>query len=164
SPREKRARFVAEWKIAPDAAGVLTSHPRIAAFFEETATLQGDGPRVANFILSEVLRDTTTRGLAATFPVTPPQLESLLNLASAGKISGKQAKEVYQRLKGTDADPKALVSDLGMRQITDASAIEEACNAVIDASPKQVADFKAGKSALFGYFVGQVMKATKGSA
>jgi aspartyl-tRNA(Asn)/glutamyl-tRNA(Gln) amidotransferase subunit B len=163
-PKDKRERFVKELGLTPYAAQVVTQHPRVAAFFEEVATLHGDGVKVANFIQSEVLRDVTTHGLAAQIPITPKQLESLLNLVDGGKISGKQAKELYARLKGTDADPKSLVAELGMAQVSDPSAIEDACAKVIADSPKQVADLKAGKTNLFGYFVGQVMKATKGSA
>ncbi|HEY8075486.1 MAG TPA: Asp-tRNA(Asn)/Glu-tRNA(Gln) amidotransferase subunit GatB [Labilithrix sp.] len=164
SPREKRERFVKEHGLTENAAKVLTQHPRIAAFFEETATLVGEGPRVANFVQSEVLRDVTTRGLQASIPITPTQLEGLLNLVEAGKISGKQAKELYAKMRGTGSAPADLVKELGMAQVSDPRAIEEACAKVIAASPKQAADLKAGKTNLMGYFVGQVMKATKGSA
>jgi aspartyl-tRNA(Asn)/glutamyl-tRNA(Gln) amidotransferase subunit B len=164
TPREKRERFVREWGLTPYAAGVLTQHPRVAAFFEETATLQGQGVTVANFVQSEVLRDVTTRGLDADLPVTPAQLEAILNLVDGRKISGKQAKELYAKVKGTSADPRSLVAELGMAQVTDPKAIEDACAKVIADSPKQVEQLRAGKTSLFGYFVGQVMKATKGSA
>jgi aspartyl-tRNA(Asn)/glutamyl-tRNA(Gln) amidotransferase subunit B len=166
SPRDKRERFVKELGLTPYDARVLTQHPRIAAFFEETATLHGDGKRVANFIQSEVLRDVTTRGLSATLPITPTQIEGLLNLVDAGRISGKQAKELYAKLKTSRPGAAAadVVQELGMSQVTDPRAIEEACAKVIAESPKQVAELKAGKTALMGYFVGQVMKATKGSA
>jgi aspartyl-tRNA(Asn)/glutamyl-tRNA(Gln) amidotransferase subunit B len=165
SPRDKRARFVNELELTPYAAGVLTQHPRIAAFFEEAATLHGDGVKVANFVQSEVLRDVTTRGLSATFPVTPKQVEGLLNLVDGGKISGKQAKELYAKLKDKpDLDPKSLVAELGMAQVSDPRAIEEACAKVIADNAKQVEQYRAGKKGVFGFFVGQVMKATKGSA
>jgi aspartyl-tRNA(Asn)/glutamyl-tRNA(Gln) amidotransferase subunit B len=164
NPKDKRDRFVKELGLTPYAAKVLTAHPRIAAFFEETATLHGDGTKVANFIQSELLRDVVTHGLTATIPITATQLEGLLNLVDAGKISGKQAKELYTKLKTTDRPAAEVVKELGMSQVTDPKAIEDACAAVIAASPKQVEQIKAGKTALFGYFVGQVMKATKGSA
>jgi aspartyl-tRNA(Asn)/glutamyl-tRNA(Gln) amidotransferase subunit B len=164
SPKEKRERFVKELGLTPYAAGVLTQHPRVSAFFEETAHLHGDATKVANFIQAEILRDVTTHGLQASLPITTKQLESLLNLVDGGKISGKQAKELYAKLKGSDADPKSLVADLGMSQVTDPKAIEDACAKVIADSPKQVEQYRGGKTGLFGYFVGQVMKATKGSA
>ncbi len=163
-PTDKRARFEAELGVSTYAAGVLTQHPRTAAFFEEAATLHGDPVKVANFVQAEVLRDTTTHGLSATFPISPRQLADLLSLVDAGTISGKQAKELYAKMRGTTDAPSALVSVLGMAQVTDARLIEEACAKAISDSPKQVRELKAGKTGLFGYFVGQVMKATKGSA
>src|SRR4029079_13151375 len=97
-PRQKRERFSAEMKLPAAAAGVLTGHPRIAAFFEEAATLHGDPIKVANFVQTEVLRDTVTRGLVADFPVTPRQVAELLKLVDSKRISGKQAKEVYAKI------------------------------------------------------------------
>jgi aspartyl-tRNA(Asn)/glutamyl-tRNA(Gln) amidotransferase subunit B len=163
-PRDKRARFVADFKLTPYAAEVLTQHPRVAAFFEEAATLHGDPIRVGNFIQAEVLREVTTRGLEARIPVSARQLAELLALVDRGTISGKQAKELYAKLAGTDRAPAALVKELGMAQVTDARAIEEACARVVQANPKQAEALRGGKSALMGFFVGQVMKETKGSA
>jgi len=163
-PRDKRERFVREMGLTPQAAGVLTGHPRVAAFFEEAATLHGQPARVANFVQSEVLRDVTTHGLAATIPVTARQVASLLRLVDAGTISGKQAKEVYAKIVGSDRSPEDVVAELGMQQVSDASAIEEVCRRVVEQNPKQAEQLRAGKTALLGFFVGQVMKETKGSA
>ena len=168
-PRVKRERFVRELGLTPYAAQVLTQHPRIAAFFEEAATLHLDAAhatRVANFIQSEVLRDVTTQGLQASIPITAKQLADLLRLVDTGKISGKQAKELYAALRGKGPDVLAasLVAEIGMTQVTDPKAIEEVCAKVIAENPKQAEQVRAGKVALFGFFVGQVMKATKGSA
>jgi aspartyl-tRNA(Asn)/glutamyl-tRNA(Gln) amidotransferase subunit B len=164
TPRTKRARFVAELGLTPYAAQVLTQHPRVAAFFEEAATLAKDPVATANFVQSEVLRDVATAGLDVTFPVTPTQLAEVLGLASGGQISGKQAKELYAKTKGTSASPAALVAELGMTQVTDRGAIEEACARVISANARQVEQYRSGKTGVFGFFVGQVMKATQGSA
>ncbi|AKV01040.1 Aspartyl-tRNA(Asn) amidotransferase subunit B [Labilithrix luteola] len=164
SPKQKRERFLSELGITPYAAQVLTQHPRIASFFEEAAKIAGDAPKVANFVQSEVLRDVTTHGLEASIPVTAKQVAGVMTLVASGKISGKQAKELYAKLRGTDKDPEAMIAELGMTQVTDPKAIEEACAKVIADNPKQVAGIKEGKTALFGYLVGQTMKATKGSA
>ncbi len=163
-PRQKRERFVAELGLSTYAAQVLTQHPRVAAFFEEAATLHGDAVRVANFVQSEILRDVVTHGLRAELPVTPRQLAEMLRLVDAGKISGKQLKELYAKVKGTDAAPANVVADLGMTQVSDPKAIEAACAKVVADNPKQVEQWRAGKKGVFGFFVGQVMKATKGSA
>jgi aspartyl-tRNA(Asn)/glutamyl-tRNA(Gln) amidotransferase subunit B len=163
-PREKRARFVREMHLTPYAAGVLTGHPRVAAFFEETATLHGDPVKVANFVQSEILRDVTTHGLLASIPVQPRQLAQLLKLVDGGKISGKQAKEVYANIARTDKAPADVVAELGIEQVTDAGAIEEIVRRLVAESPKQADQLRAGKLGLMGFFVGQVMKETKGSA
>ncbi len=163
-PRDKRARFVSEYGITPYAAHVLTQHPRVAAFFEETTTLHGDGVKVANFVQSEILRDIVTKGLLAEFPVTPGQVTELLNLVDAGKISGKQAKEVYAKVAKTNNSPAAVARELGIEQVSDASAIESIVRKIVDANPKQAESLKGGKVGLMGFFVGQVMKEMKGSA
>ena len=171
-PRDKRARFVKELGLTPYAAQVLTQHPRVAAFFEEAATLHLDAAhagRVANFMQSEVLREVVTQGQKATFPCTPRQLSDLLRLVETGKISGKQAKELFTKLcelrdLGGAVTVASLVAELGMAQVSDPKAIEEACAKVIADNPKQAEQLRAGKATLFGFFVGQVMKATKGSA
>ncbi|MGK4007569.1 Asp-tRNA(Asn)/Glu-tRNA(Gln) amidotransferase subunit GatB [Sorangium sp. So ce1036] len=164
SPADKRRRFTESLKLTPYAASVLTGHPRIAAFFEEAARLHGDAVKVANFVQSEVLRDARTTGLTATFPVSPAQVAGLLRLVDEGAISGKQAKEVYTEMAGTDRAPGDIVRDKGMAVMSDASAIEAIAGEVIAANEKQVAAYRAGKTALFGFFVGQIMKRTGGSA
>jgi aspartyl-tRNA(Asn)/glutamyl-tRNA(Gln) amidotransferase subunit B len=165
-PREKRARYVAEYKLPAGAAGVLTQHPRVAALFEETTRLHGDALRVANFIQSEVLRDVVTNGLAADIPVSAPQIAGVLKLVDDGKISGKQAKDVYAKLKGSGSGRSAeeIVSELGIAQVSDAGALEPIVARIVGANPKQAELLRAGKIGLMGYFVGQVMKETKGSA
>ncbi len=163
-PRDKRDRFVREMGLTPQAAAVLTGHPRVAAFFEEAATLHGQPARVANFVQSEVLRDVTTHGLSATIPVTPRQVAGLLRLVDAGTISGKQAKEVYAKIVGSDRAPEDVVAELGMQQVSDTGAIEDVCRRIVEQNPKQAEQLRAGKTALLGFFVGQVMKETKGSA
>jgi aspartyl-tRNA(Asn)/glutamyl-tRNA(Gln) amidotransferase subunit B len=163
-PRAKRRRFVEEMGLAPKAAQVLTAHPRLAAFFEEAATLHGNPTKVANFVGSEVLRDVKTHGLSATIPVTARQVASLLRLVDAGSISGKQAKEVYPKIVGSDRMPDDVVAELGIAQVSDATSIEAVCRWVVAQNPKQAEELRAGKTGLMGFFVGQVMKETRGAA
>jgi aspartyl-tRNA(Asn)/glutamyl-tRNA(Gln) amidotransferase subunit B len=165
-PAAKRDRFVRELGLSPYAAQVMTGHPRIAAFFEEAATLHGDPTKVANFVQSEILRDVTTHGLAATIPIAPRQVARLLALVDAGTISGKQAKEVYAKIAraGDARMPDEVVAELGMQQVSDAAVIEAVCRRVLEANPKQAAELRAGKASLVGFFVGQVMRETGGSA
>lgn len=163
-PAARRERYVSELGLTPYAASVLTGHPAIAAFFERTLASFRDAVKVANFVQSEVLRDARTTGLEATFPVTPAQVAEILALVDEKTISGKQAKEVFAAVAGTEKRPRDVVKELGMAVLSDASAIEGVVRAVLDESPKQVASYRAGKTNLFGFFVGQVMKRTGGSA
>jgi len=163
-PRDKRNRFVDEMGLSPYAAHVLTGHPRVAALFEEAAALHGNPTKVANFIQSEVLRDVQTHGLSASLPVTASQIASLLRLVDRGTISGKQAKEVYAKTAGTERDPGDVVKESGVAQVSDTAALEVICRRVIEQSPKQVEQLRAGKANVMGFFVGQVMKETRGAA
>jgi aspartyl-tRNA(Asn)/glutamyl-tRNA(Gln) amidotransferase subunit B len=163
-PRDKRARFVAEYKLTPYAASVLTMHPRVAAFFEEAAMLHGDAVRIGNFIQAEVLRDVTLTGLDAQIPVSAKQVADLWKLVDDDKISGKQAKDVYAKIAKTNRSPADVIAELGISQVTDRSQIEAICRKIIDANTKTAEQLKAGKTGLLGFFVGQVMKETKGSA
>jgi aspartyl-tRNA(Asn)/glutamyl-tRNA(Gln) amidotransferase subunit B len=163
-PGAKRRRFVEAMGLTPYAAEVLTTHPKIAAFFEETVAAGGNATKVANFIQSEVLRDVQTHGLDARIPVSARQVADLLALVDKGTISGKQAKEVYAAMEGTPQAPGDVVARLGMQQVSDTGEIERVVRQLIEQNPKQAEQLKAGKAALLGFFVGQVMKATKGSA
>jgi aspartyl-tRNA(Asn)/glutamyl-tRNA(Gln) amidotransferase subunit B len=163
-PVARRARFVSEFGLTPYAASVLTAHPRVSEFFERTSGLHGDPVKVANFIQTEVLRDVTTAGLVATFPVTPEQLAELFDLVDQKTISGKQAKEVYAKVAGTTKSPRDVVTDSGLSQMSDLGELESICRRLVDANPKQAAAYRGGKTTLLGYFVGKVMKETRGSA
>ncbi len=169
-PAEKRRRYTSELGLTPYAAQVLTGHPAVASLFEGAIALARAGEpavepvKVANFLQAEVLRDVTTRGLTADVPIDAPQLAELLALVAEGKISGKQAKDVYAKIARTDRSPRDVVSSEGIAVVGDRAAIEAAAREVLAASPKQVAQYRGGKTALLGYFVGQLMRATKGSA
>jgi len=180
-PRAKRDRWMAAFGLTPYAAQVLTQHPRVAQFYEDTvaaAVAQAEltdseqvrdvALRVANFVQSEVLRDVVTRGAAAQIPIREEHLARVVGLVREGAISGKQAKELYSAIveRGVDADTRieSLVHELGLIQLSDESSIEAVCRQVITGNPKQAEQFRAGKTALLGFFVGQVMKATKGNA
>jgi aspartyl-tRNA(Asn)/glutamyl-tRNA(Gln) amidotransferase subunit B len=163
-PAARRSRFMSALGLTSYAASVLTAHPRVSEFFERTSSLSGDPVKVANFIQTEVLRDVKTSGLTATFPVTAEQLANLFKLVDEKTISGKQAKEVYAKVAGTSKSPRDVVAESGLSQLSDAGEIEAICRRVVDANPKQSAGYRSGKTALLGYFVGQVMKETRGSA
>ena len=163
-PTERRQRLVEGLGLAPNVAAVLTSHPKIAAFFDESSRLYEVAVKLGNFITSEVMRDVRTSGLDAAFPVTPTQLTELLQLVDAGTISGKQAKEVYSLLIGATRSPTEIVRERGMAVLSDLDAIEAVVRVVLAQNAKSVALYRSGKTSLLGFFVGQVMKQTGGSA
>jgi aspartyl-tRNA(Asn)/glutamyl-tRNA(Gln) amidotransferase subunit B len=172
-PAAMRARFEAELGLTAYDAGVLTSHPQIAQYFEDACaalmqktgeSAQLSGKRVANFVQSEVLRYATTFGVSATFPVPAERVAGLLALVHAGSISGKMAKDVFEAMRESGSDAQTVVNEKGLAQVSDAGAIEAAVRDVLAASSKQVAQYKGGNEKLLGFFVGQVMKATKGAA
>ena len=163
-PAKKRARYTQDLGLPADAAAVLTGHPRVAALFEESVAFGAPVLRAANFVQAEVLRDVTTDGLAATIPLSARQLADILVLVERTEISGKQAKELYAKVRGTDRAVPELVNELGMKQVTDVGQIAVVCQRVVAANEKQAASYRAGKTTLFGFFVGQVMKEMRGAA
>lgn len=173
-PAARRADYVASYGLTLEGATVLTGHPAIADYFEEAAAAltagwgearRADaGKRAANFVAAEVLRYTETRGLEASFPVTAAATAELLMLVDAGTISGKQAKDVFAAMRETGDGAQTIVDARGMAQVSDVGALEAEVQKVLEGSPDQVAAFRAGKTKMRGYFVGQVMKATRGAA
>jgi aspartyl-tRNA(Asn)/glutamyl-tRNA(Gln) amidotransferase subunit B len=163
-PAPRRQRFASELGLSAYAASVLTAHPRVAEFFERAARRHGDAVKVANFVQTEVLRDVTTAGLSAKFPVSEQQVADLLKLVDDQVISGKQAKDVYARMAGTAAMPGDIVRESGMAQMADAGELEAICRRIVEQNPKQAAGYRGGKTSLMGFFVGQVMKDTQGRA
>lgn len=162
-PVARRARYVA-LGVSEAAAGTLTSHPRIAQFFDDVLTDFPQAQKASNWIVTEVLRGTKTHGLDAQFPVTPAQVAQLLKLVDSGDISGKQAKDVYLAIEGTDQDPLQVVEARGMRVVSDDSALRPLIEKVLADNPAAVETYRSGKTGTLGFFVGQVMKLTKGSA
>ncbi len=174
-PDAMRARWQKDVGVTAYDAQVLSGHPALARFFERAAEAlakasgaqwpdAGIGKRVANFVQGEVLRVVTTEGLVAHVPVTAEALAELCALVDAGTISGKMAKEVFAEMVATGRAAKKIVDARGLAQVSDEGAIAAAVKEALAAAPDHVAKYKAGKTNVFGYFVGQVMKATKGAA
>jgi aspartyl-tRNA(Asn)/glutamyl-tRNA(Gln) amidotransferase subunit B len=171
-PVDRRARFVRELGLTVADAGVLGAHPALAALLDETAAALAAsgierskaGKRAANFIQAEVLRDVEIDGLSAKLPVAAPALAELLAAVEGGEISGKIAKELYPQMRASGKGARQLIAESGVVQVSDTSAIEAAVRAALASSPENVAAYRAGKQAVIGWFVGQVMKATQGRA
>jgi aspartyl-tRNA(Asn)/glutamyl-tRNA(Gln) amidotransferase subunit B len=164
-PDAKRARFVRDYQLSPYDAAVLVAEQATADFFEAVAAGR-DAKQAANWITGDLFStlNRTGRGMADS-PVSAAALGKLLDLIADGTISGKIAKDVFAIIAETGEDPAAIVAVRGLRQVTDAGAIEAAVTAVLAANPDKVAEYRAGKEKMFGFFVGQVMKrmAGKGS-
>lgn len=166
-PQAVRQRWLAAG-LAESAVTTLTAHPAYVRFVEAVCqALEGGSSsltKVANFVQTEVLRGATLDGLQATFSVTPAQVAMILRLVSAGTISGKQAKELFGLVEGTKDDPEAVARARGMEVKSDAGELEQSLKRLLEANPKQAEGLRAGKQQLAGFFVGQIMKETGGSA
>ena len=162
-PDEKKARFGAEYGITPYDAMVLTLERASADYYEQVAKNR-DGKAVANFMINELFGrlNKDGKGIEAS-PVSPAQLGSIVDLIGDGTISGKIAKDLFEIVYTEGGDPKKLVEERGLKQVTDTGAIEKAVDEVIAANPDKAEQAKA-KPTLSGWFVGQVMKVTGGKA
>jgi aspartyl-tRNA(Asn)/glutamyl-tRNA(Gln) amidotransferase subunit B len=166
-PDEKAARFAKEFALSAYDAGVLCASRELAAYFESVVSGVGAGHAklAANWVMGELSsalnRDNVDVGSSR---VKSSQLTGLLLRIVDATISGKIAKEVFEAMWSEGKPADAIIEAKGLRQITDSGAIEAVIDAVIAANPKQLADYRAGKDKLFGFFVGQVMKATAGKA
>ncbi|MCX5844262.1 MAG: Asp-tRNA(Asn)/Glu-tRNA(Gln) amidotransferase subunit GatB [Deltaproteobacteria bacterium] len=166
-PLEKRKWYVSDLGIPHYDAVVLTSTPASAAFFEDVVAspLKPAAKIVSNWMMGDFLRflNEEKKDFSAS-PVRPAALAEMINLIEDGTISGKMAKDVFVEMYRTGKPPKTIIEEKGMVQITDEDALKKTIAEVIAANPTQLEQYRAGKEKLFGYFVGQVMKATEGKA
>jgi aspartyl-tRNA(Asn)/glutamyl-tRNA(Gln) amidotransferase subunit B len=166
-PDQKAARFAKDFGLSAYDAGVLSASRELGAYFEATvATLGASHAKLAaNWVMGEVSsalnRDNLDIGASR---VSPQELSALLVRIVDATISGKIAKEVFEKMWSEQQSADAIIEASGLKQITDSGAIEGVIDAVIAANPRQLADYRSGKDKLFGFFVGQVMKATGGKA
>jgi len=164
-PDEKKERFIRQYKIPEYDAEILTSTKATAYYFEECVSFFPEPKTVSNWIMGDLLRELKRDEKEIDHcPVTPKHLAEMLSMIKKGTISGKIAKDVFEEMYRTGAFPEDIVKEKGWVQILDEGEIERAIERVIEASPKQVEDYRNGKEKLFGFFVGEVMKQTKGKA
>ena len=137
----------------------------MANYFDQAVAKQNSPQLLANWICTELLGRLNKEGLDFTeCPVSPEHLAELVKLIDENVISGKIAKTVFDEMFSTGASPETIVENRGLRQISDTSEIEAIIDQVISANPAQVEEFRGGKEKVFGFFVGQVMKASGGKA
>jgi aspartyl-tRNA(Asn)/glutamyl-tRNA(Gln) amidotransferase subunit B len=182
-PAARLARFQKEYGLPEYDAEVLTSDRALADHFEATLKQAPNlSPKhVSNWIMGDVLREMkkgtivigvepATKSLpikisvADAVHITSSATVSLLTLVGKGTISGKLAKTVFEEMVATGQDPETIIKEKGLVQISDTSALEAVAREIIEANPKEAADFRAGKTKVLGFFVGQLMKRTKGQA
>jgi len=163
-PDTKRARFVSAYGLSPEDASVLVSEKETAQFFERVAA--GRDPKTAaNWVMGDLFGALNRLGIGIEqSPVSAEQLGSLIDLIGDGTISGRLAKDVFAEMVTSGADPGAIVEAKGLRQVTDSGAIEAAIDTVLAAQAEKVAEYRAGRDKLYGFFVGQIMRATEGKA
>jgi aspartyl-tRNA(Asn)/glutamyl-tRNA(Gln) amidotransferase subunit B len=165
-PDAKRARFMKDYGLTAYDAGVLTASRELADYYEQLARESGSDPKIAsNWVTGELAAflNRDNKDISAS-PVTVSMMTGLLKRLADNTISGKIAKEVFEAMWNGEGDADAVIAKKGLKQITDTGAIEKVIDEIIAKNPKQLEQYRAGKEALFGYFVGQVMKATQGKA
>jgi aspartyl-tRNA(Asn)/glutamyl-tRNA(Gln) amidotransferase subunit B len=177
-PDQKAARFAAQFGLSEYDAGVLTSSKELAAYYEEVAKLLAGGPIPSNNEPSKEQAKLAANWVAGSLAAALNEhnleigesrigaagLAGLLGRIADNTISGKIAKDVFEAMWAEGKDADAIIESKGLKQITDTGAIEQAIDEVMAKNPGQLADYRSGKDKLFGFFVGQVMKATGGKA
>ena len=163
-PDEKKERFMNDYHLSSYDAGVLVADRPTAGFFEQVAKGR-DAKQVANWVMGDFFAAMNKLGRTIDNPpVSAADLGGLVDLLADNTISGRIAKEVFELMLETGKAPAVIVEEKGLRQVTDTKAIEQAIDAVMDTNQGKVAEYRSGKEKLFGFFIGQVMKATQGKA
>jgi len=158
-PAYKRRRFVEHYGLREYDAQVLTATRAIGDYFEQAAAVAGDPRATANWVTGELMAMPD-----AFNKITPQGTGTLVRKINEGEISGKMAKDIFAKMYETGESPETIIEREGLRQISDTGALEKIIDEIIAANPKQLEQYKAGKTTLIGYFVGQVMKASNGQA
>ena len=161
-PDEKKKRFIEKFKLTPYEATILVSDIETSKYFEEVIK-DADVKLSTNWITGELFAVLNDKNLEISqSPISAKNLSKLINLIKDGTISGKIAKTVFEEMINEDKDPQIIIDTKGLKQQSDPKAIEELINKVIQNNAEKVTEYKSGKDKLFGFFVGQAMKESKG--
>jgi aspartyl-tRNA(Asn)/glutamyl-tRNA(Gln) amidotransferase subunit B len=164
-PMVRQQRFVTEYQLPEYDAGVLTASRQLADYFEACVQLFPHPKTISNWVMGELLRELNASGTSVDVsPITPHDLVGLLELVENQTISLKVAREVFPELYASGKDPVQFVKEKGLTQVSDEGALATLIEEVIEKNPSQVAQYRCGKEAVLGFFVGQVMKASGGKA
>ena len=162
-PAKKRDRFIQSYELREYDAQVLTSSRALSDYFEKAAAVADDPRMAANWVTGDLAGALKGRDISEA-PVSAERLGELVSFIAKGEISGKLAKEIFAKMIESGDSARAIIDREGLRQISDADALTKIVAEVIANNPKQVEQYKSGKTTVIGFFVGQVMKATKGQA
>jgi aspartyl-tRNA(Asn)/glutamyl-tRNA(Gln) amidotransferase subunit B len=168
-PAARKTRLEAQYALPAYDAELLTSRKDIADYFEEAVKIHANPKALSNWIVGDLFRELKERRLdeqlyLTNWPVTAQRLAQLVQMIDQGKISGKIAKTVFEAMLDSDQTPQQIVSEQGLEQVSDIGSIEASIDQVLAANTKQVAQFRSGNEKVFGFLVGQIMKATQGKA
>jgi aspartyl-tRNA(Asn)/glutamyl-tRNA(Gln) amidotransferase subunit B len=166
-PGARKARLISQYDIPAYDAELLTNRKDVADYFESTLITHRNPKAIANWITGDLFRLLKDRKLdeklyITDWPVGADNLAAMVALIDQGKISGKIAKMVFEAMADSGSSPQEIIAEKGLEQVSDAESIEKAIDQVLIAHPKQVADYRAGNQKIFGFLVGQIMKATQG--
>jgi aspartyl-tRNA(Asn)/glutamyl-tRNA(Gln) amidotransferase subunit B len=164
-PADRRERYVSEYALREYDAQVLALTRELGDYFEAAAKVSGDGRATANWVSGDLMGLLNASGRSiADSPVLPEHLGELVSLIAKGELSGKLAKEILPKMFAAGDSASAIMDREGLRQISDTGALDKIVEEVVAANPKQVEQYRGGKTAVIGFLVGQVMKASRGQA
>ncbi|TAK02482.1 Asp-tRNA(Asn)/Glu-tRNA(Gln) amidotransferase subunit GatB [bacterium] len=168
-PEERRERFISQYGLPRYDAELLTSRRDVADYFEKAVKAHSHPKAISNWVMGDLFRVIRERKLderlrIAAWPISPEYLAEMVRMIDEGKISGKIAKTLFEEMLAQGESPDKIAREKGLAQVTDVGNIEKAVDEVLAAHPQQVSDYRAGKEKVFGFLVGQVMKATQGKA
>ncbi|WP_035240690.1 Asp-tRNA(Asn)/Glu-tRNA(Gln) amidotransferase subunit GatB [Desulfobacter vibrioformis] len=164
-PDEKKQRFIREYSLSEYDAGVLTAGPDMANFFEDTIKPLKNIKQAANWTMTTLMGMLNAKGIEiCDSPVSAHGFSKLLGLLESSRINANAAKTVFEQMVETGKDPESIVKDKGLEQVSDQGELEAMVDAVIQENPEEAKAYKEGKTKLFSFFMGQVMKKTRGKA
>ena len=164
-PHVKKERYIKEFAIPEYDAEILTMSKEVAVYFEKVATLSNNPKLSSNWIMGDFASKLNEAEITiSNSKIKPEDLAQLIKLIDNNTISSKIAKTVFEEMFETGKEPKAIVEEKGLVQITDEGALQEIVNRVVENNPQSIIDYKAGRDRAIGYLVGQIMKETKGKA
>jgi aspartyl-tRNA(Asn)/glutamyl-tRNA(Gln) amidotransferase subunit B len=168
-PAARQQRFLSDHKLPPYDAELLTSRKDVADYFESAAKVHYNPKALSNWIVGDLFRILKEHRLdeqlyIENWPIPPEHLAQLVELIDQDKINGKIAKVVFEAMLNSNKTPQQIVSEKGLEQVSDAGSIEAAIDQVLSANSKQVEQYRSGNDKVFGFIVGQIMKATQGKA